>query len=191
MRKSILLSVMLLVCTFAFAQTQKGQVQLGGVFNFSKQEISQNENNNFNFIPQAGYFVSDLTSLGVLLNISNNNFKSPTADLDRNLFEFGVFARFHKSVADKLYMYIQPSLSFGSGENDNIVGGPSDLSTTAIRVSPGLLYFATPKIALEMRVGSVFYEQVKETTGGNEVSIDNYGLTFNLANVNFGASFFL
>lgn len=190
MRKSILLSVMLLVCTFAFAQTQKGQVQLGGVLNINKQETSQSENNNFNFIPQAGYFVSDLTSLGVMLNISSNKFENPTANLDRNLFEFGVFARFHKSVADNLYMYLQPSLSFGSGENDNIGGGTTDLNTTSIRVSPGMLYFVTPKIALEMRVGSVFYEQVKETNGGNEFTSDNYGLLFNLSNVGFGASFF-
>lgn len=191
MRKSILLSAMLLMSTFAFAQTQKGQVQLGGVFNFNKQENGDIESTNFNFIPQAGYFVSDLTSVGLLLDISNNKFENPGGESERNLFQFGVFARFHKSIADKLYLYLQPSLSFGSGENDNLLGGTADLNTTTLQIRPGMMYFATPKIAIEMGVGSAFYNSVKETTGGNEVTNDNYGLLFNLASVNMGVSFFL
>lgn len=191
MRKLLLLSAMLLVGTLAFAQTQKGQVQLGGSFNFNKQDLDPGESTNFNFVPQAGYFVSDLTSIGITLNISSSDFEVPGFDAERNLFEFGVFARFHKSVTDNFYFFLQPSLSFGSGENDNIGGGSTDLNTTSIRVSPGAMYFVTPKIAMEMRVGSVFYEQVKETTAGNEVNINNYGLLFNLANVSLGASFFL
>lgn len=191
MRKSILLSAMLLVSAFAFAQTQKGQIQLGGTLNFTNQEIDQNESSNFNFVPQVGYFLSDLTSLGINLNISSNNFKTPTADLDRNIFEFGVFARFHKSLADNFYIFLQPSVGFGSGENDNINGGSTDLNTTNIRVSPGALYFVTPKIALEMNVGGFSYQQIKETTGGNEVKINTYGLLVNLANTNFGINFYL
>ncbi len=191
MRKSILLSAMLLVSAFTFAQTQKGQVQLGGAFIFTKQDVPQGENNNFNFLPSASYFISDLTSLGVNLNISSNNFESQTADQGRNLFEFGAFARFHKSVANNLYFFLEPSLSFGSGEIDNVGGGNTDVNTTRIRLSPGVLYFLTSKIALDMRMGALFYDQEKLTTGGNELSIDTYGLNLNLSNTTFGINFFL
>lgn len=191
MRKSLLLSAMLLVGTLAFAQTQKGQVQLGGVFNFNKQDAPQGESTNFSFAPQAGYFVSDLTSVGVIFNIASTKFESPTNDIEQNLFEFGVFTRFHKSVTDKFYLFLQPSLSFGSGENDGVGGGSTDVNTTSIQVSPGAMYFVTPKIAVEMRVGSAFYNQTKQTSGGTEIKTDNYGLIFNLTNVSLGASFFL
>ncbi len=191
MRKSILLSAMLLVSTFAFAQIQKGQMQISGMFNFIKQETGSAEVTNFNFVTGAGYFMSDLTSVGLLLNISSNKSESSIGESKRNLFEFGVFTRFHKSIADKLYLYLEPSLSFGSGEISHTPGGSSDLSTTLIQFRPGVMYVATPKISLVMGVGSVFYNNVKETNGSNEVTSTSYGLIINPANVNLGVSLFL
>lgn len=191
MRKSILLSAMLLVSAFAFAQIEKGQFQLGGSFGLVKQELPQGDNSNFNFVPQAGYFISDLTSIGVNLSISGNSFETPTGDVEGNLFRFGAFARFHKSVADNFYMFLQPSLGFGSGEQDNVLGGSTDINTTDIRLSPGALYFVAPKVAVELTVGSLFYSRIKQTSGANEIINDSYGLNLSLANANLGINFYL
>ncbi len=191
MRKSILLSAMLLMSTFAFAQIQKGQVQLGGVFNYSTQDFDNGvDRSTFIFSPQAGYFFSDNTSAGISLMIRNISFDDNGASQDFNLFEFGVFARFHKSVADNFYVFLQPSLGFGSGTNEN-PAGDTDINTTRIQVSPGAIYFLHPKIALEMRIGGLFYESATETTNNVEIETSGFGITINPANVNFGVNFYL
>ncbi|GAB5526859.1 MAG: hypothetical protein Roseis2KO_47310 [Roseivirga sp.] len=182
---------MLLMSTFAFAQIQKGQVQLGGVFNYNTQDLgSGSDRSSFIFSPQAGYFFSDNTSAGISLTINSNSFEGSGFSRDFNLFEIGVFARFHKSVADNFYLFLQPSVGFGSGTDEDL-NGDTDINTTRIQVSPGAVYFLSPKIALEMRIGGLFYESATETTNNVENDVSSFGISINPANVNFGVNFYL
>lgn len=190
MRKSILMSAMLLMSAMAFAQIEKGQVQLSGNLLINNSENNFDERTNFNITTRAGYFISDKTSLGLSLGFNSSKSENTIGSSDSNIFSIGAYARFHKPMVDNFYLFLQPGFSFGSGSTEN-GANTSDINTASVGISPGAIYFLSPKIALEMTMGSLQYSQFKETTNGNEVTTKNFGLNLNLTGFALGVSFYL
>lgn len=187
MKRLVLATALLLVSTLSFAQITKGDIQLGGAINFNKVESPLNDFSNFSIIPRAGFFVSDLTSVGITTGFTSSKLNGAKS----NLFQFGVYARFHKMVADQFYIYLQPSLAFGTGSEENGNAPDTDVSSFNIGIAPGMTYFLSPKFALEMNFGSLAYNSTTNKNSGVESKRENYGLNLNLNTITLGFSYYI
>lgn len=172
------------ISTVGFAQIQKGDVQLGGNAGFLKSDTGNSEQTTFTLAPKAGFFLSDLTSLGFTLAYQNREVNNSNS----NLFQIGAYSRFHKMVSEQFYLYLQPSLSFGFGKND---GTNADITTFDIGITPGMTYFLSPKFAVEMNVANLFYRSEKEEVANNEQTNKIYGLNMNLNSIMLGFSYYI
>lgn len=198
MRKLILLCGALFMGTLVQAQIQKGDIQLGGTIAFNSSEVGDFENNAFRILPQAGLFVSDLTSIGLIVGYSStsmdvfNPVNSSISEVTNNNFQFGAYARFHKSVVDNLYLFLQPSVLFGTGENEFGAPTPGDTNSFNVALSPGITYFLSPKFALELNLAGINYSSTNiDAGGGNEADINNFTFGLDLANVGLGLNFYI
>lgn len=197
MRKLILLSFVLLSAFVAQAQIQKGDVQLGGSISYNSNESGGLDNSNFSFSPQAGLFVSETTSVGVILGLNSGTFNAfnqvngNMEELTSNLFTFGAYARFHKPVVENLYLFLQPAVALGSGKIEQINANDAETDTFGISVSPGITYFLSPKFALEMRLGGVNYSRVKTENNGAENTATAFSFDMDLATVGLGLNFYI
>lgn len=187
MKKSLLILALMLFSTLGFAQITKGNIQLGGSVAFFNTAFPDFKRANLFLRPRAGIFVSDLTSVGIKLQYS----MAETNGFNSYSFEFGVYSRFHKMVSEKLYIYFEPSVSIGKGSDENITGSDTETNNFAIQVAPGMTYFISPKIALEMNLGALFYTTSKRDQPSGEITTNNYGLNLNLSTVSLGFSYFI
>ena len=187
MKRLVLATALLLVSTLSFAQITKGDIQLGGNVGFSKTKIGSFETSQFTLSPRAGLFVSDLTSVGLTIGYSSTE----SNGLNSNLLQFGVYTRFHKMVADQFYIYLQPSLAFGTGSEENGNAPDTDVSSFNIGIAPGMTYFLSPKFALEMNFGSLAYNSTTNKNSGVESKRENYGLNLNLNTITLGFSYYI
>lgn len=177
----------MLFSTFGFAQITKGDIQLGGSVAFFNTEFPDFDRANLSLRPSAGIFVSDLTSVGIKLQYSI----SESNGLNSYSFDFGLNSRFHKMVSENLYLFVEPSVSIGRSSDENITGSDTKTNNFAIQVAPGMSYFISPKIALEMSLGSLFYTTSKRDQPSGEITTNNYGLSLNLSTVSLGFSYFI
>lgn len=194
MRKLVLLSIGLLYCGAIQAQIQKGAVQFGGSANWNTTDSGPLQVILLDIQPNAGYFISDRTSLGLLLGYNSTNrdtfINNNIAELTDNLFQYGVYARFHKSLNEKLYLYLQPSIRFGSGEIEFFPNQSTDIDQTDLGLTPGLTYFLSENWALEMRLGSIVYSSVN-TSNTSSFERDQFAINLGLSNVGIGMNFYL
>lgn len=184
MKKSLLLVVMVFMSTAAFGQIQKGDIQLGGSLNYNSFDAGNGENTNFRISPRAALFLSDNISLGASLGYEDRTGGSS----ESNQFFFGVYARFHKSVSDKFYLFLQPDITFGSGSTNPLGTQEFDVNSFNFNLMPGMMYFLSEKIALDLSFGGLFYNN-NETEGFGDIT--QYGLNMNLSTVAIGASIYL
>ena len=186
MKKLIFTMAILLVSTMAFAQIQKGNIQITGNVGIQKTNNAGTETSSFSLLPKAGVFVSETTSLGGIVGYTGGKFNGSKSDR----FNLGAYARFHKPMVENFYLYLEPSLTFGFG-NREVGGGDADINSFDVRLAPGMTYFLSPKFALDMNWGMLNYS--KETTkfGNVETENENYGLNLNMSNINLGVSFYI
>lgn len=177
MKKLTVIILFSLIALTANAQIEKGNVQVSGSFSISSIESNGAESNRFELSPQAGFFLSDKISLGVVLgyqSVGNSNAKD-------KLFSFGIFSRLYKPIADRFYFFAQPQVAFGTGET----AAEADISAFSIGIRPGFSYFLSDKISMDMSVQGFNYENREE--GANEISFTGFSLNPNTVNV--GVSF--
>uniref|UniRef100_UPI0040471CC7 outer membrane beta-barrel protein n=1 Tax=Roseivirga sp. TaxID=1964215 RepID=UPI0040471CC7 len=187
MKRLVLATALLMMSTLSFAQITKGDIQLGGMVNFSKVEAPGFERSNFTLTPRAGLFVSDLTSVGITTGFTSSKLNGAKS----NLFQFGVYTRFHKMVAEQFYIYLQPSLAFGTGSAETGNGPDADITSFNIGIAPGMTYFLSPKFALEMNFGSLAYNSTTNEISGVENKTENYGLNLNFDTITLGFSYYI
>ncbi|MFT6055494.1 MAG: hypothetical protein ACJAS3_000793 [Roseivirga sp.] len=187
MKKSLLIMALMLFSTLGFAQITKGDIELGGNVGFYKFQYPDNDYSSFTIAPRGGLFVSDLTSVGIILDYGS----SKSNGFNSFFFEFGVYSRFHRMVTDNFYIFLQPSVSIGTGSSENGANPETDLNRFNISIAPGMTYFLSPKFALGMNVGSLYYSSSTNKNSGVETKSNQYGLNLNLNSVSLGFSYFI
>ena len=196
MRKLILLSAALFVSTLSFAQIAKGDIQLGGTISWNQFDNGF-ESSELTILPSAGLFVSPTTSIG--LNLGVSRFKNPIFDqqtgnivdgTDRQ-FLIGAFARFHKPISDNFYLFLQPSVALGFGNQEVGDVETADINSFGVSIAPGLTYFLSPKFALEMSVNAFNYSKIDFEGPQITQELENYGIDLDLSNINLGLNFYI
>lgn len=184
--KKLLLS-MVAVAAFAFttqAQTEKGNVLLGGNvgFNTSKIDGAAKSDVNFSIVPSVGYFVSDNFAIGTGVGYNYNKQVS-----DKNLnqaFEVSPFGRYYVDLSDQFKFFGQLSVPMAFGNNKYVdeqgeVGDKYATTTNiGVNVAPGFAFFPTKRIGIEVSMNGLGYNHfnVKNEITGNETKANSFGL---------------
>lgn len=178
---------MVAVAAFALttqAQTEKGNVMLGGNVGFgtSKVEGAAKSDVNFSVVPTVGYFVSDNVAIGTGVGYTSN--KKVSSNTLNQAFEVAPFGRYYVGLSDQFKFFGQLSVPMAFGTNkyvaDNGNTGDKYASTTniGVTVAPGFAFYPTKKIGIEVSMNGLGYNHlnVKNEVTGNEVETNSFGL---------------
>jgi hypothetical protein len=176
-----------------FAQIEKGNFLVSG--NLMYQKNAYNESFNYSSSPvemikveigpYLGYFVSPRVAIGVYSSymrnqtkqVGLNQFSSVKSVLEA--LSVGPFVRYYHPIGDKFYVFAQGDISYGKNQFTNYLADPSaqpqksKVTTTTIAIRPGISYFITKRLAVEVILGSIAY--TKSNFANNE---DLNGFTF-------------
>lgn len=202
------------------AQLTKGLHQIGGSMRLY-QDKTENEyvvGNAFSTIdefitreysvdPKIGFFVGDNVSVGIGVGYShvfNRVQASLTSDPDivienesrTNLFHGRFFSRFHKSVFEKFYLYVEPAISMSTGtiKNEQALEAEQNVFGYGITASPGMILFISDHFGIEASFGSVGYnrfrQKLKDADSDPKNIETDLGLDFSLRTFQFGLQYY-
>ncbi len=185
--KKLLLS-MVAVVAFGLstqAQTEKGNVLLGGNVGFStsKTDGASKSDVSFSIVPRVGYFVSDNFAIGTGVGY---NYDKQVSDNNLNqAFEVAPFGRYYVNLSDQFKFFGQLSVPMAFGNNKYVdnqgnVADDKYATTTNIGVNlaPGFAFYPTKKIGIEFSVNGLAYNhyQVKNEVTGGKAKTNAFGL---------------
>ena len=173
--------------------TDKGNVILGGNASYNYEKVVDVDGNTqrYAILPQVGYFVQDNFALGLGVGYSGTSAKSPS-DVKTTSGEFAVspFARLYKGDGSvKFFGQLSVPMAWGTSKLDG-----NETGTTArygAAVSPGIAYFPTDKLGIELSVKGLYYEHTsREPQGGSKVGVNEFGLNVNSLLPTVGVNFY-
>lgn len=173
--------------------TDKGTVILGGnvSYDFSKVVDVDGNKQHYAILPHIGYFVQDNFALGLGLGYAGETTKSP-ADIKSSLGEFAVspYARYYKGDGDvKFFGQLAVPMAWGTQHVDGNKVGTTERYGAAL--SPGIAYFPTSKLGIELSVRGLYYQYSSEKPeGGAKVGVNEFGLNANSLTPTIGVSFY-
>lgn len=173
--------------------TDKGTVILGGnvSYDFSKVVDVDGNNQSYSILPNIGFFVQDNFALGLGVGYAGSTAKN-AADIKTVAGEFTVspFARLYRGDGNVKF-FGQLSVPMGWGTNK--VDGDKVRSTEryGAAISPGVAYFPTSKLGIELSVRGLYYEYNSMTPeGGSKTGINEFGLNANSFMPSIGVNFY-
>jgi hypothetical protein len=199
-----------------------GQFNIQGSTTDIIDDLMLNNSQTFgaNVVPSLGFFVKDNFAIGATLiygySRSTLRREAPVIDASFSLvnidesttngYGVGGFARYYVDFSEKFNFYLNGGINYTysiqekiTTQNDPFTGNPGVpnsrtnlLQTANIGISPGFVFFVTPKFGIQTSLGSVFY-QITNTRSkqapGFSSNIANYGFNLNLSSFYFGINF--
>ncbi|GGK73894.1 hypothetical protein GCM10011405_22430 [Rufibacter glacialis] len=182
-------------------------------YNQHKNESGQNVNipvktSNLDVSPKIAFFTSPNLALGISAGYNRNVYKaatrvySSTEDFEivdykgiNNQYSVGPFVRLYKPVANKFAFFGQGSTlyEYSKSKNDLALSEPTIHKGGRIDIAPGLVFFPSNIIGIELTMGSFGYSTLKSgnENSGNYQKNSNFYSGFNLSNSTLGISFYL
>ena len=202
MRKILTLAMLSAFALAANAQTEKGKIIVGGSIGYSNNKNNRDtfdsKQTGFTLLPSAGYFIEDNLALGLGIGYSGvtvtSNDKSKFLLRQKNktdYFMVSPFIRHYVNISDQFKFFSQLSvpMQWGNVKNEVSSGNPtvsyvpgSSYKTTSIGVSiaPGLAYFPTKRIGIQLSVDGLAYFWNKSENKTNSFNNDVKSNSFNL-----------
>lgn len=207
-----------LVTATGFAQTF-GKAVVTGSFHFasysgSTQQESfddvyfkqgDSKNTSLGIQPGFAFFVKDKLAIGGTFSYNYYQNKSSFYDKDtyqkRHTVSVGPLARYYIPVSNRIAFFCQASLTYVTGKENRkdltnistVTVSSGDLSGGAFKIYPGLTFFATPKLGIELTFGDLGYET--EKLDSDHDSLDkrdtSFGANFDFTNLGIGISLYL
>lgn len=210
----VLLTISAIHASYSQTQTGKmfigGQINLFGGSNSILDTLYRSDQNSsgFSIAPNFGYFIKDNFAIGLNINLGysnyfhNNEYYNHTPSISThksNYFSygFGGFARHYIKLASNFMFYVNGGINYtyttnemkstDSNPNENYSASSTRdnrRNNIGLSVSPGLIYFMTPKLGLHTSFGSIYYDY--STSTDKNIKIDNYDNSSNYGiNLNF------
>lgn len=150
--KKLLISFCVLLSMQSMAQTDKGDILIGGSLGFQTGEGS----NSFNFDPNIGFFVGDNFALGGKIGFSS----SKLGELKTTTFGIGPFARYYfGSTSTKPFLITEVDFLSTSFKTDGVKTNSSGIGWL---LGLGFAAFINESIAVE-GVSGYNYSKFKNT----------------------------
>lgn len=169
--------------------------------------------------PNFGHFVKDNLALGVNLNFGMLNSTSTSRIPFPSEFELkneselliyggGVFLRKYKNITDNFLFFVNVGAGYNylTTENRTIyppnidplpqsMGNTGTAHRVGAAISPGIVYFATPKLGIELSYGSLHYSHSSGETrynGGSKENdkTHNYGINLGTSSLAIGLNYY-
>ena len=166
-----------------------------------------------NIQPIVNYFISDNLSLGINTGISIGRYKQiesgryadPNQSFERSydrkerVVYFGPVARYYKFIGDKFALFGQ----FGAGYKNNYFSDYNNYNNSTTysyngrsqgfyaNLSPGLTFFPTKQLGLELSVNGLSYDRLSRKKDGVKWSNSTLYTNFGLSSIYIGGSIYL
>lgn len=145
MKKTLLTLLLLLSCSLgAFAQTEKGNKEVGGSFSMSYTPKSSLFN--FALTPQFGYFIIDNLSVGGTLSVDFSTSKGQSTSTLAIL----PTAKYYFEASPKLKPYLMLQVGGGVMSAKSDFGVSATSSVFQFGGGAGVAYFLTRNVALDL-----------------------------------------
>lgn len=151
---ALALVVVLFSATAAVAQTQKGNLMVGGdLANFNLEFLGGGGGTAFrvDLVPKLAWFIKDDLAIGGYAKLGLQTAKEAGTTTNYGIGALGRYYVQDKNVrklefSKRARFFVEANAGFGGSSNSK-----SDASTTGLDlgVGPGLAYFITPNVALE------------------------------------------
>lgn len=189
--------------------------------NFSGVTSSTNKLTNFNTALNFGHFVANNVVIGLIAGYANTN-QEMTQSGGRSIFQesyssnertdvvyAGIYSRYYKMFYDNrvgFFGHFQALYEVGTSLNkqtrlyDNTPyyypDENGDIQGFSIGLSPGVVYFITKSIGLEVSFGNLGYTTRTETVEAEDQELGTYknsgfNFSFSAATFNIGVNFYL
>lgn len=185
MKKLAITTALLSISIFTVqAQTEKGTSFIGGSFNFNTGKTENNDQRTYSYTlsPKAGHFISNNFAIGTNLSIGyakTNQYNFPSNDVmpsHTGNLSLGVapFARHYLTITERFRFFSEFQLSFTTVKNKvNPDTNPAFSNNPYFRsnyysanLKPGLAFFPTKKLAVEMSFPVLTYAKNIRTAHG-------------------------
>ncbi len=210
MKKYLFITITLFTITSAYSQTDstktnnsqtaKGKKFIGGMLNNLTWKHTSTSNGNINqlglqIVPDFGYFIKDDFAIGANLNIGIYNTHSNNLDINSTSYGIGGFARYYKKITDKFLFFANAGVSYAYGTGrwgSSNINEQVRSNTLSFAISPGLVYFISPKFGLEASFGNLHYTHTssENITLAQKRQSSDFGPSFNLATFFFGLNYY-
>jgi hypothetical protein len=181
-KKFIVLLLLLFGSSMLFAQVEKGNCFLAGYSNFGldigkskyKYDGTTTENykySDFNFAPEAGYFVIEKLVTGLFLDFNRYAEKDDDGDKDFDTkIIFGPFVRYYIMEYKKLWPYAEVRVGFGSEKYTNNYDSDykEKWSYFTTRLGAGATYFVTKRVGIDLFMGYDYDVWTDKTDSNND-----------------------
>ena len=208
MKKFALIGLLVLLGTGAFAQTSAGNISLGGSIGFStssRDELSsENKGTMFSINPSIGYFVKDGLELGLNTQLTFGSYTMKSEGTvsqvkSKNFgYAIGPYLRKYISITEKLHFTAAGGLGYQNSSVKNPDLDKELISTTSgyyITATPGLTYFATPKLGFTATIGNIGYTTTtlteEQSTPKSEVTSKQFNFDLTPATATLGIRYFI
>ena len=194
--KKLLFTVLVGAGLVSMAQAQstdKGKWLVGGqvAYDFKKVQDVDGNQQNYAILPQVGYFLNKDVAVGLGVGYAGN-FQENAAGIQSTAGEFVVapFGRYYKgSESFKFFAQLAVPMAWGTQDVDGTEVGTS--ARYGAVLSPGIAYFPTSKVGIELSVKGLSYEnQTLEPTSGTKATTNSFGLSADSYKPTLGVSFY-
>ncbi|HIX55256.1 MAG TPA: outer membrane beta-barrel protein [Candidatus Sphingobacterium stercoripullorum] len=193
--KKVLLTLSLAFGIFCVsqAQTQQGDVLLGGQVGFSTTNIKDSDNkaHSFQIAPQFGYFVSDNLVLGAGVGYAWEKDEQSKDDYSTSdLIGVAPFARNYYGYGDvKFYSQLTVPMAWGNNKVDG--EKVNSIANYGVELAPGIAYFPTSRIGIDFKVRGLYFNSStsKDAETGDKTTANAFGLDASSFNPTVGVSF--
>lgn len=165
-------------------------VFISGSLRYSNEKNGDSENNFFSFRPSVNFFVSENVSIngGLIFNTSNFSNTINTLNSDNSSFGGSLGATYFFTPKSKFSFMLNLNTSYEKINFEDSSGLDTDLNQFGIAFSPGINYFVSKRLALQLSLGAVSYFS---RTNNDSVFGDynRFGFDLNLSSLGLGAIF--
>jgi hypothetical protein len=185
----------------SFGQIKKGTFLLGGTLsleknmvpenNFPDGQITEKKEKSFVAGPQAALFIADNISVGLSVNYEHT--KLLRFDANQNIYypertqilSLGPLVRYYHFLNPDFALFGQAKALYSEDFNSR------DYNQFTAAIAPGLVYFVTPKIGLELNIGGLTYEYAY-SKASDDYTFSSHNVDLRLLNgMQTGISFYL
>lgn len=196
-----------------------GQVGLTGNTMSIMDSLSLGDHNKaeFTISPNIGYFIKDNFAIGGTVTFGTNNITDSnetfystskfkyTNNTNSIIYGIGGFARKYINITDKFKFYVNYGINYqyetqkstyssNNPDYTNLAIQKIEVSSISFAVTPGLVYFITPKIGIQTTFGNLNYSfsSYKNTSLNyeNYNNSTNYGLNLNFSSLSIGLNYY-
>jgi hypothetical protein len=199
MKKTLLffaLTIFSTSITFAQEKTDYGfsekDIYISGSIFYSNEKNDDYDYSSFGFRPYVGFFVSENISIngGFIFSSSSNgnNFNDFTSKRSGFGGSLGATYFFTPKKQFSFMLNLNTTYERINFDDSNSNGFETKLNQFGIAFSPGINYFVSKRLALQLSFGAISY--FSSTSKDNDfIDYNRFGLDLNLSNLGLGAIF--